>query len=100
MPRCSKGQTLWSERHSSWHSRDKVRPETSHSLTSIKAGSKDGGLVPVVLDTLLLLKLKMFPSPLVTRQERNEGTQTKEDRDSDQPGSLSKHRHASMLQNT
>ena len=42
----------------------------------------------------------MFPSPLVTRQEKNEGTQTKEDRDSDQPGSLSKHRHPSMLENT
>lgn len=79
---------------------DKVRTETSHSLTSIKAGSKVGGLVPIILYTLLLLKLKMFPSPLVTRQEKNEGTQTKEDRDRDQPGSLSKHRHASMLENT
>lgn len=30
------------------------RPEKSHSLTSTKAGSKVGGLVPIVLYTLLL----------------------------------------------
>lgn len=42
----------------------------------------------------------MLPSPLATRQEKYEDTQAKEDRDSDQPGSLSKYRHTSMLENT
>ena len=36
------------------------RPERSHSLTSVKAGSKVGGLVPIVFYTLLLLQLKLW----------------------------------------